>query len=177
MRGAAPQAVPAAPSISAPVVLRAPGVRPHGEVRYRNGRAGVRRGADDVERRALDSVGAVSFPVVEGDSGVEDSFAGDGAHGGPVGVEVEGVGVVVADEVVECDVGDGAVAAVGFEHEHLVGVGGVDVAVFDAGDVWGCVSGRGEISKNKGKRLPVFEPREPMAQPPLQLQYTFSMSM
>ena len=43
----------------------------------------------------------------------------------------------MADEVVEGDVENGAGAAVGFEHEHLVAGGGVDVVVLDVGDVCG----------------------------------------
>ena len=60
---------------------------------------------------------------------VEDAVTGDGVHARPVCVEVEGVGVTVPDKVLERYAGDCAVAAIGLEHEHLVGLPGVDVAV------------------------------------------------
>lgn len=42
----------------------------------------------------------------------------------------------MADERFESAVFDGAASASGFEHVHLVGVYGVDVAVVDVGYCW-----------------------------------------
>lgn len=42
----------------------------------------------------------------------------------------------MADEVFEVTVGDAAAAAVGFDHEHLVGCPGVDVVVSYVGYVF-----------------------------------------
>ena len=41
------------------------------------------------------------------------------------------------DEVVELTVLDSAAAAVGLDHEHLVGFPGVDVLIDDVRDGWG----------------------------------------
>lgn len=71
------------------------------------------------------------MPVGDGYVLEGDSWAGGDGDAGPVLVDVERVGVAVADEVVEKDVGDGSRAAVGFDHVHLIRVPCVDVAVGD----------------------------------------------
>ena len=57
----------------------------------------------------------VALPVCEGEVCECDAVAGGGGLGRPFAVYVEGVGVAVADKVVEGAVGDGAVAAVVFD--------------------------------------------------------------
>ena len=170
MRTPTLQTVPTPPRIRALIILRTPAVRPHREIRDLDIRARVRRGAENVQRGSLGAVGAVAFPVGEGDAVVENSVAGDGVDGGPVSVQVEGVGVFVADEVVEGDLRNGAVAAVGFEHVHLVRVDGVDIVVFDFGDVWRDRLVGEEMRMWGWGEGPVSVPRLPIAQPPLQLQ-------
>lgn len=81
------------------------------------------------------AIGASSRPAGEGHVGVENAVAGDGLHGAPLGIEIEGVSVGVAGEVLESNVVDGAAAAVGFEHVHLVGALCIDVLVLDVVDI------------------------------------------
>jgi hypothetical protein len=65
----------------------------------------------------------------------------------------------VAHDVVELSVGDGAAAAVGFEHENLVGFPGVDVLVDVIGDCYRCEireerDGRGfYLHRRRGSQL------------------------
>lgn len=107
------------------------------DVEVLDGHVGAGHGgwAVELDGPALVAVGAGSLPVGKGKVGVEDAVAVNGRHGRPGGVEVERVGVGVAGEAVEDDVGHGAAAAVGLEHEHLVGTLRVHVAVRDVVDV------------------------------------------
>ena len=93
--------------------------------------AGDVSGAVEFDGSSLMAIGAGSGPAGEGHVGVENTVAGDGLHGAPLGIEVEGVGVGVASEVLESNVVDGAAAAIGLEHVHLVRTLGVDVVVLD----------------------------------------------
>lgn len=108
---------------------------PHGEVGDGDVGAGGAVGAGDLDGAALGAVGAGALPVVEGDVGEGDAVTALLGHGGPVLVDVERVGVRLADEVLEDDVGHGAAAAVGLDHHHLVGLVGVDVTVLDVRDI------------------------------------------
>lgn len=83
---------------------------------------------------ASGTVGGGALPVGEGQVLVLDTVASDLALAGPGRVDLEGVGVAVADEVLELGVLEGTITTVVLDHEHLVGVGGVDVAVVDVGD-------------------------------------------
>ena len=92
-------------------------------------------------------------PYLERDAGELDTIARDGFHAGPVLVNVERVGVAVADEVFKSDVGYGAgtcsesvlelysgtrgvsPTAIALDHQHLVAGPRVDVLVDDVGDV------------------------------------------
>lgn len=91
----------------------------------------------DLYGAALSAVGLGAAPVLSRDVGERHAVAGDGAHGAPVLVNVKSVRVAVANEVLKQDVFNVSGAAVGLDHHHLVGLPGVDVAVFDLGD--GCV--------------------------------------
>lgn len=84
---------------------------------------------------ALGAVRAGALPVGEADVGVADAVTVGDVHAAPGGVEVQRVGVGVASEVVERQVGHGARAAIGLDHVHLVGVVCVDVVVLNIGDV------------------------------------------
>ena len=111
-----------------------PRVRPHSEITNRDIRTGRGIGAFHLNGSAFLAVGFRAAPVGYGDVAEADAGAGEGRHGGPVLFDVEGVGVVVADEIVEDDGGKIPGTAGGFDHEHLVGALDVDVAVDDVGD-------------------------------------------
>jgi hypothetical protein len=76
-----------------------------------------------------------AFPVVECEVGVEYSVAGCKGLISPVGIEIQRIGVRVADEVLEYTIRDGAVSTVGLEHHHVVRLPSVDVGVCDLRDV------------------------------------------
>lgn len=96
--------------------------------------AGRTVGTLELDGAALHAVGGGAGPVDEAEVGELDAVPCDGLHGGPVLLYVQAVGVGVADKVLKGAVADGAGTAVGLDHHHLVGVGGVDVAVDDLGD-------------------------------------------
>ena len=89
--------------------------RPHAEIGNVDAGAGRAVGAGDFDGTPFGAVGFRACPVGDGDVGELDAGAGHGRHGGPVLVDVEAVGVAVADEVFQGDVLDGAGAAVGFD--------------------------------------------------------------
>jgi len=82
----------------------------------------------------------------------------------------------VAHEVVEGARGQGAAAAIRFYHEHLVAVLGIYVVIFHIRNgYFPLISVLFLLSKKRGKgEVPVLAPREPIAQPPDQLQKMFS---
>ena len=109
--------------------LTAARLSPHLEILNREIRTRRAVRADNFHRTALRAVGFCASPVGEADIRQLHAGAGDGGHGSPVLVDVEAVGIGVADEVLEGDVRDATAAAVGFDHHHLVGGVGVDVPV------------------------------------------------
>lgn len=106
MRRPADQARARAPRVLALVVLVTPRQGPHGEVLDHDARAGLAGRADEADGGAERAVGAIAVPFVEGEARVEDAGTGLDGEIGPVGVDVETVCVVVADEVGEVRVGD-----------------------------------------------------------------------
>ena len=74
----------------------------------------------------------------------------------------------MTEEGFEGAVFDGSGTAAGFEHVHLVGVLGIDVAVVDVGYCSEFVSML--KSEKEDLDIPVSEPKLPIAQPPDQLQ-------
>ena len=99
------------------------------------------RRTEDLDGGAARAVATGPSPMGEGQVVVLDAVAGAGGLRGPEGVEVEGVGVGMAGEVMELGVLEGAGAAVGFDHEHLVAVLAIYVLVENVFDVWSGVSG------------------------------------
>ena len=76
------------------------------------------------------------MPVIECD--VVQFHAGICSHidTGPVMVDVEGLGVAVANEFVKQDIGDGTKSTVGLDHHHLVAIPGVYIAGGDIRDAY-----------------------------------------
>jgi hypothetical protein len=52
-----------------------------------------------------------------------------------VTVDIEAVGIFVPNEIAKGALFDSARPSVGFNHEHLVGVDGIDVVIMDMMDV------------------------------------------
>jgi hypothetical protein len=90
---------------------------------------------NDVDWRTNFTICTGAFPVVECEVGIEYSVAGCKGFISPVGIEIQGVSVRVADEVLEYTIRDGAVSTVGLEHHHVVRLPSVDVGIGDLGDV------------------------------------------
>jgi hypothetical protein len=98
--------------------------------------AGNLRRTEDLDRRTSRPVRARALPVRKREVLVLHAAAGSRGLAGPEGVQVQRVGVCVADKVQELCVLERAGAAVGLDHHHLVGVLRVDVAVDYVFDVW-----------------------------------------
>ena len=125
------QTVSITPSIGTLVVLCANGISPHGKISDNDVGTWVRGWAVHIKRCSLNTNRVVTLPVIEGDAVVQDAVTCDRADRGPVRIEVEAVSIVVSNEVVERDLGDTAVSAVGLQHDHLVAVDGIDVIVLN----------------------------------------------
>ena len=131
--GAAVQAGAGAVRALAAVVAGLVGVGPEVDVGQRDAGAGGGVGAEDLDGgafRVYDGAGEVG----EFEVGEDDAVSGVESPVGPVLVDVEGVGVRVADEIAERAVTHVPVASVRLNHDHLVGLPGVDVVVLNVGN-------------------------------------------
>jgi len=142
------QASSTSPSILTLVVLVTPTIGPHCEIFNRDPVTWLVGRANDVDWRTNFTICTGAFPVVECEVGVEYSVAGCKGLISPVCVEIQGVGVRVADEVLEYTIGDCAVSAVRLEHHHVVRLPSVDVGVCDLRDV--CVDAKGTNARAAG---------------------------
>ena len=93
--------------------------------------------AYDIDGPPSHAVGAGSFPVCEIEILILHSIAWLELELRPVPVDVQSVGILVPDEVGEGALPDGAVASVGFDHEHLITIRGVYLIVGDMMNVCG----------------------------------------
>jgi len=89
-----------------------------------------------------------AFPIVECEVGVEYSVTGCKGLISSIGVQIQRVGVRVANEFLEYTIGDCAVSTVGLEHHHVVRLPSVDVGVGDLRD--GGVNAKGTNGRAAG---------------------------
>lgn len=82
-----------------------------------------------MDRSSRCSICARAVPVVKGQIVVFNAIACSQCLIRPVCVEIEGVGVGVAHEIVELAVVERSAAPIALDHEHLVAILGVDVIV------------------------------------------------
>jgi len=101
---------------------------------------------------------------------VQDAVARLQLELGPVCVDVEAVGVLVADKVGEGAALDRSGAAVALDHEHLIAVDAVDLVKVDV--MYICVRTLDirnirclGVGTQSGSHVPVPVPRLPIAQP------------
>jgi hypothetical protein len=129
------QASSTPPSILTLVVLVTPTVGPHCEIFNRDTIAWLVGRTNDVDWCTNFTICTSALPIVECEVGVEYSVAGCKGRISPVGVQIQRIGVRVADEVLENTIWDDAVPTVGLEHHHVVRLPSVDFGVGDLRDV------------------------------------------
>lgn len=135
------QTGPGAIRIIASLQDRTARLRPHVEIGDADVRARHRRGTQHLDdTTVVRAVGGGSVPPIEADVGILDAVACDCFHARPGTVEIEAISVRVAHKIIELDVCHCPVTAVGLEHEHLVGVMGIDVSVLNVMNVCTTIS-------------------------------------
>ena len=129
------QASSTSPSILTLVVLVAPTVGPHCEIFNHDPIAWLVGRTNDVDWCTNFTICTSAFPIVECEVGVEYSVTGCKGLISSIGVQIQRVGVRVANEFLEYTIGDCAVSTVGLEHHHVVRLPSVDLGVGDLGDI------------------------------------------
>jgi hypothetical protein len=140
MLRSASQASTIPPRALAFIVLIAPAFSPHGKVFDSYPVAGIPVGADDINRASGCARRTSTFPVTKCEASEQDAIT-SGLSRLPIAINIKRVGIAVADEVFEDARRDGARPSVRFDHEHLVRLPCVDIAVRDFGDTSICTEG------------------------------------